>query len=335
VGNDTTPSGLQTLAESWDGTAWSVLTTPDPVSTAELDGVSCVSSTDCVAVGTETDGTTVAQTLVEAFNGTSWTVVPSPDPSNYESVLIAVSCTSSTNCVAVGSSLQGGTPQTLIESFDGTSWSVDPSPNQGSASDDLFGVSCFSSTSCMAVGDYIDGSPLDQSLTESFDGTSWAVVPSPDSGNSSNFLNGVSCSTSVRCMAVGQFLGAAGKDRTLTESWNGSAWTIAASADRGKGSNDLEGVSCDGAKDCVAVGDSRTAANVTQTLVESFNGKKWSLTGTPNNGTGDNELNAATDTSTTSAEAVGYSVNTMDQDQTLVETGGPAALSEGTSRRHP
>ena len=40
-----------TLAEQWNGTSWTVLTTPSPVTFSALVSVSCPSATHCVAVG--------------------------------------------------------------------------------------------------------------------------------------------------------------------------------------------------------------------------------------------------------------------------------------------
>ena len=46
----------QTLAEHWNGTAWSIVTTPNVISSGGdvLGSVACVSSSDCWAVGSYT-----------------------------------------------------------------------------------------------------------------------------------------------------------------------------------------------------------------------------------------------------------------------------------------
>jgi hypothetical protein len=58
----------QTLAEVWDGTSWSIPTTPDPSSTGQnlLSGVSCGASNACTAVGQYQDPGGIPATLVEA-----------------------------------------------------------------------------------------------------------------------------------------------------------------------------------------------------------------------------------------------------------------------------
>lgn len=59
-------AGARTLAESWNGTAWSVQSsaTPPGAATASLQGVSCVSGAGCTAAG-NFKNTAVEATLIE------------------------------------------------------------------------------------------------------------------------------------------------------------------------------------------------------------------------------------------------------------------------------
>jgi hypothetical protein len=69
-----------TLAESWNGTSWSLVPSPSPGSFSdELRGVSCTSPGSCMAVG-DFEGTGNQFTLAEAWNGTRWTTVKTPHP---------------------------------------------------------------------------------------------------------------------------------------------------------------------------------------------------------------------------------------------------------------
>jgi hypothetical protein len=54
------PVSLKTLAESWEGTEWTVLTTPNLASQTfnALAGISCTTSIDCTAVGGATSSPT-------------------------------------------------------------------------------------------------------------------------------------------------------------------------------------------------------------------------------------------------------------------------------------
>jgi hypothetical protein len=75
----------QTLAEHWNGHAWTVQQTPD-VTTGELNllsGVRCPAKKTCVAVGSYFDTSSGAyQTLAELWNGSQWTIVYPANPSD-------------------------------------------------------------------------------------------------------------------------------------------------------------------------------------------------------------------------------------------------------------
>jgi hypothetical protein len=161
VGHNYSPN--ETLVETFDGTSWSITPSPNPPSWyPSLNGVSCTSSTLCVAVGdydySDENGYSPNQTLIETFDGTSWSITPSPNPSS-DAIgylnLDSVSCTSSAYCIAAGWYYYNGSndnSQTLIQTFDNGSWSITPSPNPSSNAS-LYGVSCTSSAFCVAVGD--------------------------------------------------------------------------------------------------------------------------------------------------------------------------------------
>ena len=66
-------------------------------------------------------------------------------------------------------------------------------------------VSCVTSTLCWAVGEYQSGTGTDQTLVEEWDGTSWALVASPNTGpTDANLLISVACASSIECWAVGE-----------------------------------------------------------------------------------------------------------------------------------
>jgi len=58
-----------TLAEGWNGTAWVLDTTPDQVGAiySTLNGVTCASASDCVAVGSTSPSSSKTNTLVEVY----------------------------------------------------------------------------------------------------------------------------------------------------------------------------------------------------------------------------------------------------------------------------
>jgi hypothetical protein len=330
VGDDTDVFDVsgQTLIESWNGSTWRIVPSPSPGSPGSyniLNGVSCTSSSTCVAVGYYTNGSGVEETLIESWNGTSWSVASSPSPGSVSNSLNGVFCTSANNCVAVGSYANGsGSDESLVESWNGTNWSVTSTPDPGSGGNTLYGVSCTSSSDCVAVGNDVDGST--QTLVESWNGTAWSVASSPSPGSGDIELDGVSCTSSSTCVAVGYDTNGSGVTQTLVESWNGTAWSVASSPSPGSAANYLAGVSCTSANSCVAVG--LYAVERGLTLIESWNGTTWSMTHSPNPKTIDDGdgLAGVSCASTINCVAVGAYTDTSGYGQTLIETGSSAPL---------
>ena len=109
--------GLQQLIERWNGRRWSIQRLPANAPGAELNGVSCFSGTDCVAVGGLTNNS--RQSVAEHWDGRRWSVERTPRPAG-GSLLWAASCPSAVECVAVGQA--GGSP--LVEKWNGRRWSI-------------------------------------------------------------------------------------------------------------------------------------------------------------------------------------------------------------------
>ncbi len=94
-----------TLAETWNGTAWTIQTTPNPTGATEshLYAVSCSAATACTAVGWYYNTSDAELTLAEAWNGTAWTIQTTPNPTGTTgSQLEGVTCSTATACTAVG-----------------------------------------------------------------------------------------------------------------------------------------------------------------------------------------------------------------------------------------
>jgi hypothetical protein len=136
-----TGSHSRTLIEHWDGSSWSIVSSPNSSASESnfLLGVTCTSATDCWAVGHHDSGNVaVFLTLILHYDGTSWSVVSSPNVTEaQDNEFRSVTCTSSADCWTVGyysignPALPGGplVYQTLIEHWDGTSWTIVTSPN--------------------------------------------------------------------------------------------------------------------------------------------------------------------------------------------------------------
>src|SRR5215471_20892255 len=186
----------KTLVERWNGTAWSIVPSPNRAGLDELQGVSCVSASACTAVGFSAASPKSRfsyRTLIETWNGAAWSIVPSRNPGTGRgNFLYGVSCVTAAFCAAVGHYGQCCTAKEnpITEIWNGSTWSVAPNP-QKLHNADLSSVSCVSATACTAVGSHHRASPLARgTLVESWNGSSWSVVPSPDAGGASakNFL---------------------------------------------------------------------------------------------------------------------------------------------------
>lgn len=285
----------ETLAEVWNGSSWSTMTTVDPGSASLLGGVSCISSAFCMAVGTQWNNTSGNTTLAEEWNGLDWSVVPTIDPNIYDS-LATVSCVSADFCMAGGQFNNGARPQTLSEEWNGVSWSSTATTDLG-VQDSLQGLACSSVAFCVGVSSYeADYSNAHwQTLGEEWGGSAWSTMTTVDgySDTRTNFVNellGVSCASSTFCMATGDYYynfvpPATPPSAALAEAWNGSTWSTTAPASPSL-AQQLAGVSCPRVSFCIAVGSQTNdqssgslgpgGGRNQQTLAEAWDGTAWS-----------------------------------------------------------
>jgi hypothetical protein len=303
-----------TLIEQQSAAAWVVTASPNgPASIdSELAGVACASATSCFAVGSQRADGHFTRILVEHWDGSAWTVVSVPQPGSSGAELTSVSCPSATRCFAAGF-LEGSAPKTLAMRWNGTTWSVTATPNKATDGDnELHAISCTSPTSCFAVGVWQPESLATAStLIERWNGTTWSITTSPNSSAGHwNLLQGVSCASATSCVAVG-YVADAGQSfaDSLVERWNGTVWTVVASANRASSTETiLVGVSCPTITSCFAVGLSRptTRSGRITTVVERSTGGAFTLQTSPNPpGTADASLSGVSCAGALTCVAVG------------------------------
>jgi hypothetical protein len=276
------------LAEGWNGVEWKEQTLPTASGAKEsvVEGVSCTSSSACMVVGGFLNSSSVSVPLAERWNGVKWSAEEPPIPSGAkESGLFRVSCASASACTAVGAyTNSAGTYFTLAESWNGTSWSVKETPPVvGAKFSQLAGVSCTASNACTAVGEYQNSENTFLSLAERWNGEKWSIQEPPAlSGATFTWLNGVSCTSSTACTAVGYYR-KTGAYLTLAERWNGTAWSVQSTPNLSGTPEDdhLEGVSCASASACTAVGTYTNSAGIGTLLMEAWNGTEWTLQSAP------------------------------------------------------
>ena len=189
-----------------------------------LNAVSCATTSFCVAVGGSGDETT--------YNGTSWSHAAVDSLRN----LNGVSCPTTSFCAAVG-----GSGYAVM--FNSGTWG---SPVTADSTRNITAISCTSSSFCVAVGA--------SGYATFWNGSTW--TPTSSSIDGSHTLNGVSCTSTTFCVAVDQ------SGNALV--YNGSTWS---SSDI-DGATVLNAVSCISASFCIAVDQTGHAI--------TYNGSSWS-----------------------------------------------------------
>jgi hypothetical protein len=176
---------------------------------------------------------------------------------------VGVSCSGVSACTAVGQYRNSsGVRVPFAETWSGSSWAVQSVPNpSGSKKVEVRGVSCTAVTACTMVGSDETSASSGVPFAERWSGTEWTVqsVGAPV-GAKASYLQGVSCTSSSACTAVGVFQNSSSQYATLAEAWNGSEWQIQSTPNGEKGEGHLSGgVSCSSLMSCAAVGNAGKA----------------------------------------------------------------------------
>jgi hypothetical protein len=224
-----------------------------------------------------------ATTAIPARQIQSWRIVSSANPASSD-VLNSVAAFSNHDVWAVG---QG--PGPLVEHWNGTSWRVVPNPLSGSGNT-LNAVTTIPGThEVWAVGSQV---------IELWNGARWKSVVSP--GLSSFVLSGVVALSATDAWAVG--------DGALIVHWNGKTWSqVPAVHPTGDPYTYLYSVTAFSATNVWAVGSASNMA-ASHTLIEHWNGKKWSIVPSPDANPNSNVLLSVTSIPHTNhLWAVGYS----------------------------
>ncbi|PWU10764.1 MAG: hypothetical protein C5B50_24660 [Verrucomicrobia bacterium] len=284
-----TASAEATLAEHFDGTAWTVIATP-AVNGSMFSSVAGAAGNDVWAVGTQDAGGSGAA-LIEHWNGASWSVVAGPKlPKG--SFLTGVTAISANDAWAVGSEPAPSNSQfifnPLIEHWNGSSWSVVSSPVLVNGLL-LKGISADAANDVWVVGG---------NTVLHFDGANWTQVSSPSKVS----LNTVSALSPGNVWGAGVGPGVYFPRATI-EHWNGTAWSVVSSPNpSSRGNSFLEGIAAASANNVWAVGGGTGAGPVT----EHWDGQSWTIVATPS---GVSSLNGVAARSDGTVVAVGVGTN--------------------------
>ncbi len=287
------PSNQQspvTLAEHWNGSAWSVV--PTPADSGYLFSVTCSSTSECWAVGASLDSQkNPLNGIIYHWNGAQWSEASRASSGQPFDEFDSVTCTDSSDCWAVGyagpnqiqynflpgvaPSLTGGAA--LVEHWNGIDWTIVPTPGVSAPlGQELTAVTCTESSNCWAVGTTMDanGNPS-SSLVDHWNGSTWSTTPSLDPSTPANILTTVTCLDASSCWATGATNDASGQNTTpapYIENWNGTSWTVEPSPNV-IAFGWLAGLACVPGTGCFATGFSATSLNNTttlQTLIEQL-----------------------------------------------------------------
>jgi hypothetical protein len=202
--------GRGMLAELWRSGSWRQIpvTQPPHLYSGELNDVSCVRPSLCLAVGfyfTSVQGNSIS--LAELWNGTHWRLL-SPPGGGFN----AISCPNATFCMAVSS--------TTAATWNGHRWRASKLPGSFGNGPGVANVSCVSASACMAIGFY--RARGGHNIAEFWNGNKWRILSAPRPVG----LTDVSCTSAGRCVAVGFTQSARTGSATIAERWNGHTWQL-------------------------------------------------------------------------------------------------------------
>jgi len=275
-GGGQVPSRL--LIEHWNGSAWSMVPSPQPTNFygyAGLTGVTALAADNIWAVGFDQNSSGITQAFVIHWDGHAWTQVATPADAGG---LSAVAAVTANDIWAVGSTNINGPGGLQILHWNGSAWLVVTPAKTGGGT--LTAVSARAANDVWAVGSVL-GSQTTEPLTLHWDGTAWTQVVAP-APTGTSILLGVVARAAGDVWAVGRV----SPDvhtlqpayQPLWEHWDGTAWAIVAGP---LAAGSLNGVAA-GPGPLWAVGtQGRDSA---ETLIAQGNGSSWARVASPNVG---------------------------------------------------
>lgn len=269
-----------------------------------LNGISCATSTACFAVGGLVPRGSETASPLMVWDGSRWffdgATVPADTRLTAGYVEIdagAVSCSTAADCIIAG--MRSGSPSSAVaERWDGHRWTMTtmPVPEAAVVSSyrgwDAFvsAATCPSVSRCFAVvvegGFGLDTSSY-ASLFETWNGSSWQVLPSPSSVGLGTDLGSISCPSIDTCFVAGNTAGGiAGNftSRPVIARWSGGHWTRVPGP---PGLDYATSISCVGSGQCVVGGaqGNYLEGGLTTATVDRLDGNVWTVaTGPPSSG---------------------------------------------------
>ncbi|MGH9104739.1 MAG: hypothetical protein ACRDZX_02670 [Acidimicrobiales bacterium] len=267
-------SGLDTpVLEHWGGATWTKVSLPSIAADKQsyLDSVTCLSRSDCFALGGAGAGAnTPFHPIVLHFDGTTWSVSANVRvPKGYKSAdLEQMRCPTPTTCIAVGVEIPEGSyfDRVYSQVLHGSTWEIVQMPQpyhmQFSYSD-AADLSC-SPGQCVAPVDATpdaNGKTIETPFLEVWDGTSWSLLSArPASVRPFGDFTDLACSAANNCWATMS----AGSGGEVNEWLGGQSWR--AGAVPGAASSSFDAVACVPGSACFVLGANRKGEAIAERL---------------------------------------------------------------------
>ncbi len=194
--------------------------------------------------------------------------------------------------------------------WDGAAWTITPTANPAPGANQLKKVIALSTNDVWSVGGH------GQSYTLHWNGSAWSQIPLPPISNRgvsnvTNYLEDIAAVSSTDIWMVGSVDSLEGGTWTLTMHWNGANWTQIESPNvtgpRGVVySQALESVAALAPNNVWAAGHYRIGDTM-HTLVQHWDGQKWTIVSTPDGPSGDGWLHGIAAAGPNDVWAVGES----------------------------
>jgi hypothetical protein len=172
----TDPHGelLQTVAETWNGHRWSVISSPRHNQESTFNAITCMLRQGCEAAGNYGSQPDVGYNIAARYTGGAWKAARIPGGYGYGAGLdngvsgpTDVSCASPASCMTVGSYLNG-TEHSLAIVWSGQTWRLTRLNWQAGGVAD---ASCSSRVNCVAVGQ-----SHSRAAIRHWNGTAWTAM---------------------------------------------------------------------------------------------------------------------------------------------------------------
>lgn len=287
-------SGSISLTMHWDGAHWSQVPSPNP-SNAALSAVVAVSSHDVWAVGYQG-----ISSLILHWDGQQWrTVSLASPPDGSVGPLSSVRAISPTDVWVLGQYARG-VRRGLVEHWDGQDWQIVPTADspqdQHLLFDDAFSdLTVLSKSNIWVIGQTEIDQGTPKTLVEHWDGTSWQVVDTPmPSSPPYSYPQHIFAVNAQDLWITGYWY----SPKTYTDypsllHWDGQSWQIATPPSFQTASGIFSAGTADATGDLWVVGSSGgvffpapnfATSVVSHTLVEHWDGTRWSRVPSPNPG---------------------------------------------------